>query len=634
VRTTESDDPNLSATEKGVRPIDPWIGRTLKKYAIVARLGQGGMGVVYLAEDNVLKRAVAIKMIANSLTNEAKGLRRFLREAQSAARLQHANVVAIYDIDQDQGTHYLVMEFVPGPSAQQISDRDGPLPWRVAVQIVAEACRGLSAAHASNLIHRDVKPANLLVSRTGEVKLGDFGLAKAISGDQVSITQGKYLNGTPQYMSPEQAKNEDLDERSDLYSLGATLYTLLTGAPPFAGKDLYATMYAHATLPVPDPRQKCPDIPEACVKIVERAMAKRRTDRYDAAPAMLADLEATLGPQRESLGPLAEKFDIPHPAEASSLFTLNVAQSRFRLPGRWPLVAALLAGLALVGFTFVVCAGALGWHWIGKPEHFPESPEQLRRDLKARNPAFKGAFKEIEQRNGRIVRVVMSLDGITDITPLGELSELEELELNGSGQPAASFSDISPLAKLKKLTYLWIGNCHVKNLEALRDMKKLTRLNLGVTRVEDVSDLRGLPITNLRLGATPVASLKRLEDAPIEILDLYGCPALNNLDGLPSRKLHRLSLDSSGVTSLRGLENAVELTYLDIHGAEVTRKHRKDVLPRSLADADMKILLDLSRGKLEKVIGEFTADEAAHLRQESKDKLTVVIEPRPGKKNP
>ncbi len=159
--------PSQSDTAVAPEPIDPWIGRKLKKYGIVARIGRGGMGVVYLAEDSALGRVVAIKMISQTHTGDSQSIKRFQREARAAARVQHANVASIYDIDEDNGTHFLVTEFVPGPSAQQMIDKQGGLPWRAATQIVADACRGLAAAHAAGLIHRDIKPANILVSQTG-----------------------------------------------------------------------------------------------------------------------------------------------------------------------------------------------------------------------------------------------------------------------------------------------------------------------------------------------------------------------------------------------------------------------------------------------------------------------------------
>jgi len=299
-----------------VDPIDIWIGKSLKKYKLVARLGRGGMGVVYLAEDTILKRVVAIKMVSQALTDEPNAIRRFHREARAAAQLQHANVASLYDIDEHLGVHYLVMEFVPGPTAQQLIEKGG-LPWRAATQIVADACRGLAAAHTAALIHRDIKPANILISQAGHVKLGDFGLAKETRGKESAITAGNQVLGTPQYMSPEQGQNGTLDERSDLYSLGATYYALLTGEPPYTGKNHYAIVYAHASMPIPDPRLKSPDLPNACVEIIKRSLAKRRGDRYASALQMMADLEAALGATREDLAPLASRFDLPQLATAA-----------------------------------------------------------------------------------------------------------------------------------------------------------------------------------------------------------------------------------------------------------------------------------------------------------------------------
>ncbi|MBI2808909.1 MAG: protein kinase [Planctomycetes bacterium] len=618
-------EPNLSATVKAPAPPDPWVGRALTKYAIVARLGRGGMGVVYLAEDRVLKRAVAVKLIAPSLTNEPKDLQRFLREARSAARLQHGNVVAIYDIDEDQGTHSLVMEFVPGPTAQQIIDRDGALPWRAAAQIVADACRGLMAAHGSHLIHRDVKPANLLISRTGEVKLSDFGLAKVVADEQSAITHASAVIGTPLYMSPEQARNEDLDERSDLYSLGATFYALLTGEPPFRGKDLYSTMYAHATKPMPDPRAKRPDIPAACVKIVERAMAKRRADRFGNAQAMLQELEALLGPQRESLSELAANHELPRFNEPSSLLTPDLRRTHHPFGRPW--LVALVAGSLLSLVAILVCAGAAIQSWLRQtPDQVPtlDPVAQFKRDLLARNPDFDGKLENISVRDGKVRALNLSVVRITDITPVRDLTELDELDLHGKDE-RTPFADISPLANLKKIKRLRICFGQVKNIDALQNMKSLTDLHLGALKVDDLQALRGLPITHLRLGATYIRDLRGLENSPIEHLDAGFCYRLESLRGLPREKLRWLSIASTNVDSLRPLEAAEGLTYLDFHWAKLTLQQRKVVPKRSLDPDDMQVLLGLSR--LKELIGEFTPAEAERLRNRHKGCILRSVPP-------
>ncbi len=609
--------PDPGSTVKAVPPArDPWVGRTLKRYLIGSPLGRGGMGVVYRAEDRVLRRAVAVKLIAGAAAADPNDVRRFLREARAAAQLQHPNVVAVFDADDDQGVFYLVMELVPGPSAQQLIDRDGPLPWRVATQIVADACRGLSAAHAAGLVHRDIKPANVLLSRSGEAKLGDFGLAKVFADDLSALTTTQSLIGTPQYMSPEQVRHEEVDERSDIYALGATYYALLTGAAPFAGRDAYATMYAHATLAVEDPRQQAPDTPEACVRIIERALAKRRADRYDSAAAMLEALDAVLGPGREPLGRLAATFALPPPADPVS----DVALHPTRRPrGRRPLlVAGIVVGLAVVGLAVALCGGSAAWLWWRDrpagpiPARAADPAELLRQALLTRNPGFDGKLGTREH-DGRIVKLTLTIDAIADIEPVGDLADLTELELLSDTGNRSRLSDVRPVGRLTRLTHLKVRGCPVGDIECLRQLRGLTHLNLGATLVKDLTPLRGLPLVELHLGATRVADLAGLRDAPIETLDLTNCYGLSNLDELPTRRLRWLSIAATKVTKLDALKGATELTYLDFHWTPLTISQRKLLPRRSLHPSDLAVLLGLP--KLEEVVGEFTADEEARLRQ-------------------
>ena len=568
-------------------------------------------------------------MIAGSSVGEPKGLQRLLREAQVAARLQHANVVAIHDIDQEQGTYYLVIEYVPGPSAQQIIDKEGALPWRVAVQIVLEACRGLVAAHATHLIHRDIKPSNLLVSRSGEVKLSDFGLAKVVSEEQASLTTQCSVIGTPQFMSPEQAKSEHLDERSDLYSLGATLYALLTGEPPFPTKDLYSTMYAHQALPVPDLRRTRSDIPEECVRIIRRAMAKSRADRYADAQEMLADLEAVLGPQREPLGPLAEKFDIGNSTSTSSIGMPSLLLRHLRLPKHNVAAAVVLVMLALLGLSIIVGSGAALWLWFGKEwPHAEDSPGQLRRDLMARNPGFNGKFAAPLLRDGRIVKLALDVENITEITQLGQLTDLEDLDLFTTEGNVSKLKDVTSIGRLTKLTRLRVTATAVEDFSYLRELKSLQALDLSGTNISDLTIISQLPLAELRVGGSRVKEVRGLEKMPLEKLDLGNAYGLQNLDGLPTKKLRWLSIASTPIRDLGALRDAGELQYLDLHWARATIAQRHEMPRRSLHPDDMAILLRLK--KLAEVIGEFTEAEEARLRKELPS-LRIVQRVPPGK---
>ena len=269
-----------------------WSGKTLGKYRVLRRLGQGGMGVVYLAHDPRLDRHVALKVLPQSLSEDPVLLERFLREARAAARFNHANVVTVHEIDEQDGICFLAMELMAG-SILDLVRSQGRLSWQNASRAIAAVCRALAAAHPAGLVHRDIKPSNILRTATGEVKLSDFGLAKS-AGVESSLTTSNAVLGTPTYMSPEQCRSEPLDERSDLYSLGVSYFELLTGRPPYSAEQPLQICFAHCMTPIPDPRDLVEGIPEPCVTIVRRAMAKEPRDRYSTAAEMLADLRRAL----------------------------------------------------------------------------------------------------------------------------------------------------------------------------------------------------------------------------------------------------------------------------------------------------------------------------------------------------
>jgi serine/threonine protein kinase len=266
-------------------------GTVLGKYRLGRCIGTGGMGVVYEAEDTVLNRRVAVKLLRAPLGGEQEAAR-FLREARSAARLNHPHVVTVHEADQTGGVYYLVMELVEGGSMQDALRQRGPLPWREATQVVADACRGLVAAHEAGLIHRDLKPSNLLRTRDGVVKLSDFGLARPDRRDGVPTST--LTAGTPEFMSPEQWRGDPLDARTDLYALGATYFNLLVARQPYPATSLVEIMYGHCSGAIPDPRADNPEIPAACAEVVRRALAKYPAERYGSAAEMLAALEAIL----------------------------------------------------------------------------------------------------------------------------------------------------------------------------------------------------------------------------------------------------------------------------------------------------------------------------------------------------
>ncbi|MCG8650506.1 MAG: ABC transporter substrate-binding protein [Pirellulales bacterium] len=275
------------------------IGQKLGKYEIQSVLGAGGMGIVYGAFDTVIRRAVAIKRLSNKHADDEKALQRLLQEARTTASLQHPNIVAVHDVVEDSGTYYLVMEYVAGENLSQLlaKSSQGHLDWQMASSIIKDCCDALSVAHGRGMIHRDIKPQNIMVTKQGRAKLLDFGLAKSEHTEDGSLTVAGTILGTPEYMSPEQCLGTEADHRSDLYSLGATYFALLTGRPPFRieGNHLQV-MYAHCNETIPRVTDFVPTIPSACNRIVKKAMAKDINQRYQNADEFRADLESLSEP--------------------------------------------------------------------------------------------------------------------------------------------------------------------------------------------------------------------------------------------------------------------------------------------------------------------------------------------------
>jgi serine/threonine-protein kinase len=264
--------------------------KRLGKYVIQRRLGAGGMGTVFLALDSKLNRTVALKVLPKQRAANATLVKRFTSEGQNAARLEHDNIVKVFDTGEIDGHLYLALEYVDGIDVQDLVQKRGVVPVRRSIEIIRQVASALQHACERNIVHRDIKPSNLMIRKDGLVKLADMGLARAIDETaETSITRDGMTVGTVDYMAPEQARDSKLaDIRSDIYSLGCTWYFMLTGSPPFPEGSVTSKLQEHATRPLPDPRQKNDRVPEALAAVIQRMTAKRPIDRYQT-PAELID---------------------------------------------------------------------------------------------------------------------------------------------------------------------------------------------------------------------------------------------------------------------------------------------------------------------------------------------------------
>jgi serine/threonine-protein kinase len=286
--TPDSEPPAAGESDAG--QTDPNAMVIAERYEVQRKLARGGMAEVFVGQDRSLDRPVAIKVMFPEFAADTAFVERFRREAQAAANLTHPNIVAVYDWGPIDTTYFIVMEYVSGRTLAEIIREAAPINPDRAADLAAGVASALGFAHRNGVVHRDIKPANVIIDDAGEVKVADFGIARALSGGAGDLTQTGTVMGTATYFSPEQAQGQDVDPRSDLYSLGVLLYEMITGRPPFTGDSPVSIAYKHVQEPVPPPRSIVPAIPAGLQAITLKLLAKRTSNRYASAEDLRADL--------------------------------------------------------------------------------------------------------------------------------------------------------------------------------------------------------------------------------------------------------------------------------------------------------------------------------------------------------
>jgi predicted Ser/Thr protein kinase len=339
------------------------------RYEVETTLGEGGMARVYRGTDRILGRTVAIKVLSRKYAGDDSFVTRFRREAQAAAGLNHPHVVSVFDTGDDEDQHYIVMEYVEGDTLADVLRREGRLPPERATAIAADVATALEGAHEKGLVHRDVKPGNVMIDREGRVKVMDFGIARAAADD--TLTQTGIVLGTASYLSPEQAQGLPVDARSDIYSLGCVLYEMLAGRPPFVADTPVSIAYKHVHEDARPPSEVEPSVPAALDAVVLRALAKDPEERFETAAAFREAIGAgAAGPEGMATEPIAAGGDTAILPTAAPPEEPPPRRGRSWLP------------LALIGAAILALAGILALTLGG-----PESPAERRERRETSPPA-------------------------------------------------------------------------------------------------------------------------------------------------------------------------------------------------------------------------------------------------------
>lgn len=613
-----------------------WRGKgkslVLGNYVLLDKIGAGGMGQVFKAQHRIMERLVAVKVLPAATTRDNAAVARFHREVKAAARLRHPNIVAADDADCANGVHFLVMEYVEGSDLSALVRRNGRFPVDQALNYILQAAKGLEFAHSEGVIHRDIKPGNLLLDKKGTVKILDMGLAR-IGGDaagQAELTATGAIMGTVDYMAPEQALNtKAADARADIYSLGCSLFYLLTGRATFEGDTMMSKLLAHRDQPVPSLRAERPEVPEQVEAVFSKMVAKKIEDRYQAMTAVIADLERCGGGQAidaplsfaspdTGLTSFLQEIANSAPTSAASIQALPAGSGKNRnkplligggVLGALILLAGLVFSLRTGDGTLVVKvnepdATVQILSSAGKVEVSQKvgkgtlsiSVDPGKHRLQVQKEGFELFSKEFEIESGEKKSITAKL-APTDDKPVVDTSkplrkwDTPEFKkwMRGVNILPAEQQVQAVSRKLQQLNSRFDGNfgsrienglvtelnvgsdvvTDISPLRALLHLKKVTLYGRShQNELSDLSPLRGMQLQELKVGWSQVTDLSPLKGMPLTLLECYGF-GMSDLSPIRELALTSLTCPGTKVSDLSPIA-AMRLTFLDCSGTQVS----------------------------------------------------------------
>jgi serine/threonine protein kinase/Leucine-rich repeat (LRR) protein len=555
---------------------------SLREYKLLEKLGQGGMGAVYRALHTRLDKVVALKVLNSTCLQKSDSLARFEREMKAVGKLRHPNIVAASDAGEANGTHFLVMELVEGQDLSVLMKKNGPMSVHQAVDCIVQAARGLAYAHSRGIVHRDIKPGNLLLDNEGVLKVLDLGLARFEDPNADQLTSDEQVMGTVDYMSPEQATStRNVDARGDIYSLGVTLWFLLTGTKMYSGETAVQRIMKHQSAPIPSLTAARTDVSAELAQFFERMVAKTPEYRVQTMDEVVHTLEPMIAET-----PKTEIAASTPPSRRHRKLLVGAAAAGFlfAMLGIWVIVKdkwGRETGRIEIpdgGKMEVANDGSVTPHKVGvatpasssrEPADNVATPalvkrvddawlklvaalpaeqqiEAVSKKLMELNPGFDGKMSGVEVRpspkieNGVVTELGFLGIDVSDISPVRALTGLKSFGCFGMNSKAAKLTDLSPLRGMK-LNYLSCAGSKVSDLSPLEGMP-LKELACQASRVVDLWPLRGMKLSYLNCSATRVSDLEPLAKMPLIVL---GCQDSRVADLSPLRGMKLLFLDCS-----------------------------------------------------------------------------------------